>query len=266
MRDLAQHLTQSKARRQPLRQFNRLFRRALPVSAFVAILMMPLSATAEIKSARYLNPTDRYGHKVLGAEGEYTTLEVTLRGGKRLALAWEDTVVFEDTAPRLVDLDGDGAPEVIAVQSHQNGGAQVAVYQFKDGKLSPMVSNPFIGTRFRWLAVVGAADLDGDGHMEIAYVDRPHLAKTLRILRFKQEGDKSYSLTPVAQRSGVTNHRIGQDYISGGIRDCGKGPEMIVADANWRNILSVTFDGKTTEVKRLGPFTGRSSITAATSC
>ena len=239
---------------------------AMLASMLAVSMLVPIAAAAEIKSARYLNPTDRYGHKVLGAEGEYTTLEVTLRGGKRLALAWEDTVVFEDTAPRLVDLDGDGEPEVITVQSHQNGGAQVAVYQFKNGKLSPMVTNPFIGTRFRWLAVVGAADLDGDGHMEIAYVDRPHLAKTLRILRFKQEGDESYSLTPVAQRTGVTNHRIGQDYISGGIRDCGNGPEMIVADANWQNILSVTFDGNSTKVKTLGPFTGRQSITAATSC
>jgi hypothetical protein len=46
-----------------------------------------------------------------------------------------------------------------------------------------LAATPHIGSANRWLAPIGAADLDGDGRVEIAYVDRPHLARTLRIWR-----------------------------------------------------------------------------------
>jgi hypothetical protein len=52
----------------------------------------------------------------------------------------------------------------------------------------PLASTPWIGQRFRWLAPVAAADLDGDGAMELAYVDRPHLARTLRVWRIAFDG------------------------------------------------------------------------------
>ena len=103
-------------------------------------------------------------------------------------------------------------------------GAALALYS-AEGKLA---ETPHIGTRFRWLAPIGATDLDGDGHVELAYIDRPHLAKTLRIWRYRDS-----VLTEIAALPGFTNHRIGEDFISGGLRDCGTGPEMIVASANW---------------------------------
>jgi hypothetical protein len=39
-----------------------------------------------------------------------------------------ETEVFEDLAPRLADLDGDGKAEIIVVQSHRDLGARLAVY------------------------------------------------------------------------------------------------------------------------------------------
>lgn len=258
----------SQARRQMSRWVQCLIRRAgqhLRMALAVLIAGVSIAQADTIVSARYLDATDRYGHGVLGAEGEYTTLEVTLSSGKKRALKWQDALVFEDTAPRLVDLDSDGAPEVITVQSHQRLGAQVAVYKMTGPILHKAVTNDFIGTRFRWLAIVGAADLDRDGHMEIAYVDRPHLAKTLRILRFKAKADGTYSLTPIASLQGLTNHRIGQDFISSGIRNCGQGPEIVTANANWSKLHATTLSGGKLTTKELGTFSP-DALRAALNC
>ncbi len=193
-------------------------------------------ARAEIVSARYEGATDRYPHAVLGDALEWERLVAILSDGRQIALRWPDTIVFEDLAPRLADLDGDGAPEVIVVESHENLGARLSVYGLNDGALSLRAATPFIGTRFRWLAPLGAADLDGDGRLEIAYVDRPHLARILTVWRYLPGTEGSVTLEPVGTASGATNHRIGEDFISGGLRDCGDGPEMITAAPDWSEI------------------------------
>ena len=136
--------------------------------------------------------------------------------------------VFEDVAPQLADLDGDGAAEIVVVRSHLILGAQFAVYGDADDGvgLCVLTATPSIGTGFRSLAPLGAADLDGDGTVEIATVDRPHRVRMLRVWRY--EGG---ALTPVAALKGVGDHRIGDVAVAGGIRDCGERPEIIVADA-----------------------------------
>ncbi|MEM9437052.1 MAG: VCBS repeat-containing protein [Pseudomonadota bacterium] len=217
-------------------------------------------------SARYADPTDRYPHGVLGDPSEYTTLEVRTSDGKLHRRTWERPIVYEDTAPRLVDVDGDGALEVIVVQSHEDRGAQFEILTLRNGKLESLVSNPFIGTRFRWLAIVGAADLDGDGFVEVAYVDRPHLARTLRVWRIIPAADGAARVEEIASLEGVTNHRIGEVDIAGGIRDCGSGPEMIVADAGWTRVLGVSFDSGRLVSRDVGAHRGRSSFAEAMAC
>ena len=58
---------------------------------------------------------------------------------------------------------------MIVVESHA-ARARLAVW----GAGGRLAAIPFIGTRFRWLAPLGAADLDGDGRVEIAYAETPH--------------------------------------------------------------------------------------------
>ena len=87
-------------------------------------------------------------------------------------------------------------------------------------------------------SIATIADFDGDGLVELAYIDRPHLARLLRVWRF-QDG----ALVEVAQAKGLTNHRFGDAAISGGIRDCGNGPEMITADAAWSRIVATRLVG-----------------------
>jgi hypothetical protein len=215
--------------------------------AGVVALVMGLASHAmaqEIVSARYDGPTTRYPHGVLGDEIEYDTLVVQLSDGREMSARWAQNIVFEDLSPRVVDVDGDGAPEVVVVESHETQGARLAIWGIRDGALAQIAATPHIGTRFRWLAPVAVADLDGDGRVELAYVDRPHLAKLLRVWRYGADGD----LTQVASAEGLTNHRIGWDYIAGGLRNCGQGSEMVLADAGWANVVAVRLaDGALTQ-------------------
>ncbi len=246
-----------KARRPALRPLRRIARRA----CLAAGLCLGGAAAAEtIVGAVYEDPTERYAHGILGDAIEWGTLAITTEDWSnkvtyRIVLPTER--VFEDVAPRLIDLDFDGKPEVMVVESHQNKGAQLAIYN-QSGKIA---STPHIGRSFRWLAPIGAADLDGDGLMEVAYIDRPHLAKTLRVWRYR-EG----ALEPVADLPGLTNHKIGETDIGGGIRDCGAGPEMITASANWREVMATRLKDGVLETRPLGPHRGRADLAAALAC
>ncbi|MEM9969996.1 MAG: FG-GAP-like repeat-containing protein, partial [Pseudomonadota bacterium] len=195
-------------------------------------LCMALPAHADVTSARYEEPTTRYAHGVLGDAIEHGALVMERAGAAPVRVRLPERRVFEDTAPRVVDVDGDGDGEVLVVESDRDLGARVAIYD----EAGLVAANEFIGRTNRWLAPVGvgAADLDGDGAVEIAFVDRPHLAKTLRVFRFA-----GGSLTLAGEFPGVTNHRIGERDIAGGIRDCGAGPEMVVADAAWQRVLAI---------------------------
>ena len=214
-------------------------------------------ADAQIIRARFAGPTARYPHGVLGDPIEYTKLILNMVGPVSVEFDLPESRVFEDVAPRLADVDGDGRPEVIVVESHQTEGARLAIY----GARGLVTATPYIGQRFRWLAPIGIADLDGDGLTEIAYIDRPHLAKRLRVWRYR-DGD----LSPVADLDGLTNHRIGERDIAGGIRDCGQGPELVTADASWRNIMATQLQGGALKTRAIGRHRGRSSFAQALAC
>ncbi len=240
---------------------------------FVAAPPAGAQAPLSIVSVRYVDPTMRYTHGVLGDAVEHDTLEATLSDGRRTGVRWAGDMVFEDTAPRLADVDGDGAPEVVAVESDARQGARLAIYGLSDdGTLALMVATPFIGTRHRWLAPVGAADLDGDGAVEIAYVDRPHLDRVLRIWRMEaspgaRPGRGTYALVPVARMPGVTNHRIGDATILGGIRACpGRRPEMIVATPDWSRMVAVTMKDGILTARDAGPGGARRAKAVMADC
>jgi hypothetical protein len=190
---------------------------------------MPLAASAEIVSASYAEPTPRYQHGVFGETEEWGALAFGLSDDQRMILRLPETRVFEDIAPRLADVDGDGAPEMIVVETDLSLGARLAIYD----EAGFVAATSFIGQTHRWLAPIGVADLDGDGLIEIAYIDRPHLTRLLRFWRF-QDG----TLVEVAQVEGLTNHRLGDPAIGGGLRDCGAGPEMITANARWSRLVA----------------------------
>ncbi|OWU72667.1 hypothetical protein ATO3_16150 [Marinibacterium profundimaris] len=212
----------------------------------------------QITSARYVEPVTRYGHGVLGDAVEYGALRISVGQGADRLIRLPESHVFEDISPRLVDLDLDGrADAVMVVETDMARGAALALY----GPTGKIAQTPHIGQTHRWLAPLGAADLDRDGRVEIAYVDRPHLARILRIWRFRDG-----ALQPVAEARGLTNHRIGEAFISGGIRDCGAGPEIVTADAGWSRIMVSRLEAGRIATRPVGAFTGAAGMRAVLAC
>ena len=247
--------------RRLLQRFTRVAGLALGLSAGVAQAQSAPSESwksAPLISAELAEPTGRYPHGVLGDSVEYGALILHYGpDNARYVIRLPEARVFEDIEARLVDVDGDGQLEAMVIESHENKGARLSLYN--GGGL--IAATPHIGQRNRWLAPIGAADLDGDGHVEIGYIDRPHLARILRIWRFENG-----ALRQVAALEGLTNHKIGWDFITSGIRDCGNGFEMITADANWRDVMASRFDGAALTTRRVGAYDGPDSITRALSC
>ena len=227
------------------------------VGAALLALIATGAAAETITAAHYIAPTGRYAHGILGDALEWGGLQVSLANGGARRFHLPRDHVFEDIAPRLVDVTGDGAPEVLVVETDVNRGAALAIYG-PEGKIT---ETPHIGQSNRWLAPIGAADLDGDGAVEIAYVDRPHLARVLRVWRFADG-----HLSEVAQMTGLTNHRIGERHISGGLRDCGAGPEMVLADADWQHVVGVRMSDGQLARRDIGPFAGAESFAKALVC
>ncbi|CUH99752.1 hypothetical protein PHA8399_01878 [Leisingera aquaemixtae] len=215
-------------------------------------------------AAAYEDLTGRYGHGVLGDALEPETLRYwspALPGRCGVSVTLDEAHVFEDLAPLLADLDGGAHPEIITVRSHRSKGAQIAVYGLRAGRLELIAQTPYIGQSHRWLAPIGAADLDGDGHAEIAYIDRPHLAKILRIWRFRDG-----ALSEVASKPGLTNHRIGDDFITSGIRDCGEGPELVTVSGGWRLIIASRLQEGRIASRDIGPFRPDTGLRHALAC
>lgn len=226
----------------------------------VLFLILFFAATpvraAEIVDAAFVEPTTRYAHGVLGDAVEWGALRLDLAGGESRLIRLPETRVFEDLAPRLISGDA-GQRLAMVVESDLSQGARLSLY----GPDGLYAATPYIGQAHRWLAPVGAGDLDGDGRVEIAYVDRPHLAKTLRIWRL--DGGR---LTEVAALQGLTNHRIGWDYILGGLRDCAGGPEMVLATGDWQSLVAVRLDGDGLTAREIGSDTGRAGFASALAC
>jgi FG-GAP-like repeat len=207
----------------------------------VLFSLFPTVANADVMSARFIEPTTRYAHGVLGDAIEWGGLEITSRACATcelhtITVTLPEHRVFEDIETRIVDVDGDGSKEVVVVESDVNEGASLAIYNGK-GKVA---ATDFIGNSNRWLAPSAVADLDGDGKPEIAYVDRPHIRGDLVIARFSNG-----TITELDRLKGLTNHRIGDDYISGGLNTCSGKPELQLADLSWDRVMRVYWkDGK----------------------
>ncbi|MEO1549132.1 MAG: VCBS repeat-containing protein [Pseudomonadota bacterium] len=250
------------------------------IRTVLAALLWPGLALAgaldhSCETARFVGPTDRYAHCVLGDCLEWSGLEVTVTVPARLGaqatvpltvgLSLPETRVFEDLAPRCAPMGPNGEIWVIVVESAQGAGAQLAAYTLDQDaqglRLIKIAETPHIGRQNRWLAPAGIADFDGDGQLDVAFVDRPHLARTLRVVT-----PRNGRFVQIAAAPGHSNHRIGEDFISGGVRDCGTGPEVITANASWSQVLATALDGQTLISRPLGPFTGPESLKAARTC
>ncbi|EKV32057.1 hypothetical protein C882_3121 [Caenispirillum salinarum AK4] len=159
----------------------------------------------DIALAWLARPTPRYAHGVLGDPLEAAALRVrAANGGGIVEHVLPETQVFEDLYPRLADLDGDGRDEVIVVRAHAARGAAVAVYGLRDDALVPLAATEPPGVPNRWINPVGAADFDGDGFVEVAAVETPHIGGVLHVWEWRDG-----ALHHQGSMAGVSNHAIG---------------------------------------------------------
>lgn len=186
-------------------------------------------------------PTERYRHGVLGDRIEATTLNLMTRDGAVHSFELPGDSVFEDRRVRLFDLDGDGRDEAIVVRSYLDAGAALAVFSFDGDAVRPLAETPPIGSPNRWLNPAGAGDFDGDGKVEIAYVETPHIGGTLRLFELR-----AGALVADGAAPGFSNHAIGSrelgmsaamDWNGDGVSD------LLLPDSRHEALRVVTFSG-----------------------
>lgn len=163
-----------------------------------------MHGTGAIRSAWLGGATGRYDHGVLGDRIEASRLYAVDASGDEQMFELGPEQVFEDRWPRLADIDGDGEEELLVIRSDVDAGAALASYGLGAAGLVLEAASRPIGLSHRWLNVVGVADFDGDGGMEIAAVVTPHIGGTLTL--YRQRGNE---LLPWLSMTGFSNHRIG---------------------------------------------------------
>lgn len=161
-----------------------------------------------ILAAWFSDPTDRYRHTPFGSQMHPTTLTVSTAERRVIRLALPKGSVFEDRSPRIVDVDGDGADEVVVVRAYERQGAALAIAAQRNGELEIIAETPPIGIPHRWLNPAGFGDFDGDGKPDIAIVVTPHIKGELQFWTLR-----GGQLEQIAEVGNVSNHVYGSLHV-----------------------------------------------------
>jgi hypothetical protein len=96
---------------------------------------------------------------------------------------------------------------------------------------------------------------------DVAYVETPHLGKVLRFWTMRRG-----MLVEIVAASGLTNHRIGEEIISGGVRTCAGAVEVVTASGDWQIIVATRLVDNVPEFTMVGPYRGPQSMKDALVC
>lgn len=195
--------------------------------------------TEQFERVWLADPTARYPHAVFGQVQHAETLLARDRFGDTYQVTLAPDRVFEDIQPRVIDLDRDGREEILVVESQQDKGASLAVYGAPIGQrqLFRLGATPPLGQPLRWLHPLEPGDFDGDGWLDIALVETPHIGGSLVLYRYRHG-----NLSEFARYFGVSTHEIGSRELATARAVRGRlRHHLLLPDQSWHKLLLLTW-------------------------
>ncbi len=182
--------------------------------------------------AQYAMPTEKYRHGIMGDRIEAEQLVVVV-DGVFYDLILDDNYVYEDIRPRLYDVDGDGALEVITIRTDVSLGAGIAIYKVTGDELVEYAHVEVIGHINNWLNIVTIDDLDDDGVVEIVWIQTPHIGGILKVAKMK-----AGTLEVIDVLAGYSNHGIGERNLCLSILTQENGEKVFYVPSQDRDIIA----------------------------
>lgn len=195
----------------------------------------------DITQAWFVLPVTHYPHHVRGQPFDPSGVRVRLRNGQFATYILDNSHVFEDRTPRLADLDGDGKDELILVLSSIQKGSSLAAYSVENGEIVLKARTGFIGRAFRWLNPAGIADYNGDGALDVALVQKPHLSKQLEFWTLRNG-----NFFRLASVDNISNHQNGFEatHLSASTDFDGDGQiDLAILSGDYRTLRLIKFVG-----------------------
>jgi hypothetical protein len=167
-----------------------------------------LDGSTDIQAMVLSDPTERYRHGVLGDKIEASAVTVVSVASNALAIRFRYFVrgaaVIEDLIPIVAPIGEGRRPALVVVKSAPRQGASVLVLGWREAGLELLAEGPAFGLSNRWVHVIGAADVTGDGIPELVAVNTPHFSGVL--VAYER---RVATLIPLAKALGYSSHAIG---------------------------------------------------------
>jgi len=218
------------------RVVSRVDAQALPDSR---ITLGSLDGSSGLQAVVLSDPTDRYPHGVLGDKLEASAVTVIAVAPNALTIRFHYVVrapaVFEDLIAVMAPIGEGRRQALVIVKSAPRQGSSILVLGWRDGGLEVLAEGPVFGQGNRWVHVIGAADMSGDGIPELIAVNTPHLAGVL--VAYERKGA---SLISSGKALGYSSHGAGsRNEDQAAIADMsGNGRLEVVLPRQGRDVLA----------------------------